>query len=122
MPGETTRFDVQDHLRGPEEQVAYAEAVMEDGDAHLIATALGDIARARSVTQLAGETGLSGEPKADEATVFLLFEEVSDQYGTSEIAGVFTSEANAKAAQDRIRDRRSWVSPWPLDELRRPRR
>jgi probable addiction module antidote protein len=61
MPEETTRFDIQDHLRTPEDQVAFVEAVLEDGDADLIATALGDIARARGVTEFAREAGLSRE-------------------------------------------------------------
>jgi probable addiction module antidote protein len=45
----TTRYDVAEHLRTPEEMAAYLEACLEDaeGDAALIAKALGDIARAR---------------------------------------------------------------------------
>jgi probable addiction module antidote protein len=45
----TTRYDVAEHLiRTPEEMAAYLEACLEeaDGDAKLIAKALGDIARA----------------------------------------------------------------------------
>lgn len=42
----TTRYDVADHLRTPEEMAAYLEACLEeaDGDAAFIAKALGDIA------------------------------------------------------------------------------
>ena len=45
----TTRYDVAEHLRTPEEMAAYLEAWLEeaDGDAAFIAKALGDIARAR---------------------------------------------------------------------------
>ena len=45
----TTRYDVAEHIRTPEEMAAYLEACLEeaDGDAVFIAKALGDIARAR---------------------------------------------------------------------------
>lgn len=44
----TTRYDVAEHLRTPEEMAAYLEACLEeaDGDAAFIAKALGDIVRA----------------------------------------------------------------------------
>ena len=45
----TTRYDVAEHLRNPEEMAAYLDACMEDadGDAACLAKALSDIARAR---------------------------------------------------------------------------
>jgi probable addiction module antidote protein len=45
----TTRFDVAEHLRTPEEIAAYLEACIEEsnGDASFVAKALGDIARAQ---------------------------------------------------------------------------
>ena len=51
----TTRYDVAEHLRTPEEMAAYLEACLEeaDGDAAFIAKALGDIARAKGMTQVA---------------------------------------------------------------------
>jgi probable addiction module antidote protein len=59
----TTRYDVTEHLRTPEEMAAYLEACLEEanGDAAFIAKALGDIARARGMTQVAREAGLSRE-------------------------------------------------------------
>ncbi len=59
----TTRYDVAEHLRTPEEMAAYLEACMEeaDGDASFIAKALGDIARARGMSQVAQDSGLSRE-------------------------------------------------------------
>ena len=59
----TTRFDVAEHLRTPEEMAAYLEASFEeaDGDAAFIAKALGDIARAKGMTQVARDAGLSRE-------------------------------------------------------------
>jgi probable addiction module antidote protein len=59
----TTRYDVAEHLRTPEEMAAYLEACLEEanGDAAFIAKALGDIARAKGMTQVAREAGLSRE-------------------------------------------------------------
>ena len=59
----TTRYDVAEHLRTPEEMAAYLEACIEeaDGDAAFIAKALGDIARARGMSRIAKDTGLSKE-------------------------------------------------------------
>jgi probable addiction module antidote protein len=57
----TTPFDVQDYLKTPAERAAYLEAVLEDGDADLIASGLGDIARAYGASELARQTGLSRE-------------------------------------------------------------
>lgn len=59
----TTRYDVAEHLRTPEEMAAYLEACLEeaDGDAAFIAKALGDIARAKGMSQVAIDAGLSRE-------------------------------------------------------------
>jgi len=58
-----SRFDVAEHLRTPEEMAAYLEACLEEagGDAAFIAKALGDIARAKGMTQVARDAGLSRE-------------------------------------------------------------
>lgn len=61
MPLETRPWDAADHLDGPEAIAAYLDAAMEDGDPSVIAAALGDIARARGMTQIARDTGLSRE-------------------------------------------------------------
>ena len=63
MTTTTTRYDVAEHLRTPEEMAAYLEASFEEanGDGAFIAKALGDIARAASMTQVARKTGLSRE-------------------------------------------------------------
>jgi probable addiction module antidote protein len=59
----TSRYDVAEHLRTPEEMAAYLEACLEEanGDAAFIAKALGDIARAKGMSQVAREAGLSRE-------------------------------------------------------------
>jgi probable addiction module antidote protein len=59
----TTKYDVSEHLRTPQEMAAYLEACIEDanGDAAFIAKALGDIARAKGMSQVARDAGLSRE-------------------------------------------------------------
>jgi probable addiction module antidote protein len=59
----TTPYDAAEHLRTPEEMAAYLEATLEEakGDAALIAKALGDIARAKGMAQVARDAGLSRE-------------------------------------------------------------
>mgnify|MGYP000032401302 CR=1 FL=1 len=59
----TTRYDVAEHLRTPEEMAAYLEASIEEaqGDASFIAKALGDIARAKGMSQVARDAGVSRE-------------------------------------------------------------
>ena len=60
---ETTRWDVAEHLRTPKECAAYLEACLDEAgdDAAFIAKALGDIARAQGMSQIAELTGLSRE-------------------------------------------------------------
>lgn len=59
----TTRYDVAEHLRTPEEMAAYLEACLDEaeGDAAFVAKALGDIARAKGMSQVARDAGLSRE-------------------------------------------------------------
>ena len=59
----TSRYDVAEHLRNPEEMAAYIEVCLDEanGDAAFIAKALGDIARAKGMTQVARDAGLSRE-------------------------------------------------------------
>jgi probable addiction module antidote protein len=57
----TRPFDVADFLETEEDMAEYLRQVLEDGDPTLVAAALGDIARARGMAQLAKDTGLSRE-------------------------------------------------------------
>ncbi|MDP1613493.1 MAG: putative addiction module antidote protein [Sulfuritalea sp.] len=54
-------WDSAEHLKTEEEMVLYLEASLEEGDAALIAHALGVIAKARGMLQLARDAGLSPE-------------------------------------------------------------
>ncbi len=58
-----SRYDTADYLKNDEDILAYLEAVMEEGgdDPAYIARALGVVARARNMSQLARDTGLSRE-------------------------------------------------------------
>ena len=59
----TVAYDVAEHLRTPEEMAAYLDAWLEEApdDIAGIARALGDIARAKGMTQVAKDAGLSRE-------------------------------------------------------------
>lgn len=61
MPLETTKWDTTKYLKSKEDIAAYLEAVFEDGDPALVAHALGEIARAEGMTQVAKAAGLSRE-------------------------------------------------------------
>lgn len=54
-----SRYDTADYLKTEDDIAAYLDAVMEDGDPALIAAALGDVARARNLSQLARDVGMS---------------------------------------------------------------
>jgi probable addiction module antidote protein len=58
---ETRPWDAAEHLESPDDMAAYLEAALEDGDASLITAALGDIARAKGMAQVARDAGLGRE-------------------------------------------------------------
>lgn len=53
------KWDASEHLETEADIAAYLNAAFEDGDMSVIAAALGDIARAKGMTQLAKETGIT---------------------------------------------------------------
>ena len=57
----TVPWDPAEHLETEADMAAYLEAALEDGDPALVAAALGDIARAKGMSQVAKEAGLSRE-------------------------------------------------------------
>ena len=57
----TRPWDAAEHLHTQEDMVAYLEAAFEEGSASLIAAALGDIARAKGMTDIARRAGLGRE-------------------------------------------------------------
>lgn len=58
-----SRYDTADYLKSEADMVAYLEACMEEAgdDPTVIAAALGDVARAHGMTELAKKTGLTRE-------------------------------------------------------------
>lgn len=57
----TTRFDAADYLDTEERQVAYITAALETGDADFVRDALGLVARARGMGEIAKNAGLNRE-------------------------------------------------------------
>jgi probable addiction module antidote protein len=57
----TRVWDAAEHLKSDDDIAAYLNAAFEDGDPALIAAALGDIARAKGMTNLARSAGLGRE-------------------------------------------------------------
>lgn len=57
----TSDYDVAEHLRTPEEMAAYLDAWLDEAadDVSGIARALGDIVRAKGMSEVAREAGLS---------------------------------------------------------------
>jgi probable addiction module antidote protein len=59
---ETRLWDAAEHLETEEDMAAYLEAALEDGDSALVAAALGDIARAKGMAQIARDRSRAREP------------------------------------------------------------
>ncbi|MBT9161099.1 addiction module antidote protein [Serpentinimonas barnesii] len=62
MPKTITKpWDAAEHLNTEEDMAAYLEAALEEGDPALISAALGDIAKAKGMSQIARDAGLGRE-------------------------------------------------------------
>ncbi len=59
MALETKPWDPAERLTTPEAIAAYLEAVLEEDDASLLVAALGDIARAKGMTEVAKAAGVT---------------------------------------------------------------
>lgn len=55
------RFDITEHLESEEAIAEYLSIVLEEDDPVLLAAAVGDIAKARGMTQIAKDAGVSRE-------------------------------------------------------------
>jgi probable addiction module antidote protein len=58
---ELPEFDAAEYLNSDEDVAAYLTTVLEENDPSLLAAALGDIARARGMTQVAKDSGITRE-------------------------------------------------------------
>jgi probable addiction module antidote protein len=84
-------FDVTDYLTDDKAIADYLTAVLEDGNAALLAAALGDIARARGMTDIAKSAGISREAlykalRADSAPRFDTIQKVCGALGVKLVA------------------------------------
>ena len=89
------KWDVVEHLKTDKDMALYLEACLAEGDPSLVAAALGDIARARGMSQVARDTGmsreslyrsLSGEGNPEFATVMKVIKALGIQLHTSAAA------------------------------------
>ena len=56
-----SKFDVVDYLKTEKDIAGYLSAVLEDGDPALFVAAIGDIARAKGMTEIAKKSGVTRE-------------------------------------------------------------
>ena len=61
VTAKTTRFDASDYLDSEERQIAYITAALESGDADFVRDALGIVAKARGMGEIAKNAGLNRE-------------------------------------------------------------
>ncbi|MCL2746015.1 MAG: putative addiction module antidote protein [Coriobacteriia bacterium] len=61
MAVKLTRFDASEYLETEEDIAAYLDVVLADNDPQLLNIALGNIARARGMTEIANRAGVSRE-------------------------------------------------------------
>lgn len=57
----TKQYDVAEYLETEEDMAAYLQAAFEEGDPALVIHALGNIARARGMSEIARQSGLRRE-------------------------------------------------------------
>ncbi len=55
------RFDAAEHLKSDADITEYLTAIIEEGDESLLASALGDVAKARGMTAIAASSGITRE-------------------------------------------------------------
>lgn len=60
-PADLPEFDVTEYLDSEEAMAEYLTAMIEDGDPAMLAAALGDIARARGMSEVAKASGITRE-------------------------------------------------------------
>ena len=59
--GDLPKFDVVDYLKTEADIAGYLTAVLEDGDPALFVAAIGDIARAKGMSDIAKKSGVTRE-------------------------------------------------------------
>jgi len=61
MNKELSQFDIAKYLDSKEIVAEYISQILKDGDTNELISAIGDIARAKGMTQIAKDTGLGRE-------------------------------------------------------------
>lgn len=56
-----SQFDILDYLKTDRDMAEYLTAVLEDGDPALFVAAIGDIAKAKGMTEIAKKSGVTRE-------------------------------------------------------------
>ena len=115
-----TRFDAADHLLSEDDMAAYLAECAEGDDPRLVADALGAIARARNLSQLARDTGMTraGLSRALAYDGNPSFATVSK---VAKALGLKISLTSAKAAPRKPADRSRRTQPVKALERAKPR-
>lgn len=99
-------FDITEMLKTDEDIAEYLTVVIEDGDPALLAVTLGDIARARGMTQIARDSGITREAlyralRPGASPRFDTISRVCRALGVRLVAQAGTAEAAAATATGR---------------------
>lgn len=111
MTLKTMKWDVQEFLDSEKRMALFLEAAFEDGDPGLIAAALGEVARARGMTQTAKDSGITREAlyralSADGRPEFNTILKVLRSFGLT-LAAVPLGKAKQERARTPSRQRRA---------------
>jgi probable addiction module antidote protein len=95
----TTRFDVAEYLDTPQRQAEYISAALESGDAAFVRDAVGIVARARGMGEIARAAGLNRE-----SLYRALGESGNPEFGTMlGVLGALELELTARPARHRAK-------------------
>lgn len=98
-PTKTVPWDAAEHLQTKLDMAAYLEATLQDDDPALVAAALGDIAHAKGMTQLARDTGLGREGSlTDLAHARVVVNALDGEAADVAVAAATSSHGNSSAS------------------------
>jgi probable addiction module antidote protein len=118
----TTRFDAADYLDTEERQVAYIAAALESGDADFVRDALGLVARARGMGEIARKAGLNREKpvqgaRGDRQSRIRHGHAYCSRLGSNPFSAPRGEWTDVKAAPDRVSQ--AWSTRWHCAVARR---
>ncbi len=105
MKSKITSFDVSEYLNDEASIAAYLSAIVEEGDATLLLSAIGDIAKARGMSRIASESGLGRESlyKALSSNAKPRFDTVVKVLGALGVNMVFNARISSRASHKKSR-------------------